>query len=176
MIEIKTRTGRSFWVCEQSLELAKKFFWNVFTRPPSKPAHYIHHPYVFRDLWIPSGIPRVRGKTKKILFHRELLADELKKVSKNYFVDHINGNVLDNRIANLRIVSAAENARNRRKGTNTSSKFKGVTAHADNWIAQATYNGKHHYLGYFKSEVEAARAYDEFCKKNYGSVMLQNGV
>jgi hypothetical protein len=77
--------------------------------------------------------------------------------------DHINGNRLDNRRRNLRIVTPAENAQNcvARGGT---SRHRGVSWHraSQRWRAQARVAGKHVHIGVFDTEEEAARAAAEF--------------
>lgn len=72
-------------------------------------------------------------------------------------IDHINGNPEDNRIANLRAVSNAENQRNaRRKCTNTSG-VTGVSWHSRDhvWHANIREKGRLLYLGSFDSFDEA---------------------
>lgn len=77
--------------------------------------------------------------------------------------DHISGDRLDNRRANLRIVTAVGNAQNRRSGAH-SSRFRGVTFHraTGKWAAQAKLQGKHHHLGLFVDEEAAAKAAEAF--------------
>ena len=69
-------------------------------------------------------------------------------------IDHINGNRLDNRVENLRIVSHQQNMCNQ-------TKAKGYSWHKNEkkWQAKITVNGKNIYLGYFKTETEARQAY-----------------
>lgn len=90
-------------------------------------------------------------------------------------VDHINHNSLDNRRANLRLVTVAQNNMNRRpwKGA---SKYKGVTFHRrqKRFIARVTINGKRLHLGSFINEIDAAKAYDEAAKKYYGKYACLN--
>jgi hypothetical protein len=102
-------------------------------------------------------------------------------------VDHINGDPLDNRRSNLRICTAKENSRNGKKGTfakeNCTSKYKGAslctTKHPKYgeykyWRSQIVVDGVNIYLGQFKTEEDAARAYDEAAKKHFGEFARLN--
>jgi hypothetical protein len=77
------------------------------------------------------------------------------------FIDHINHDRADNRIANLRLVSRKQNNENKSKSEGKSSKFKGVTFRKDQqkWTAQICTNYKQKHLGYFESEELAHVAY-----------------
>jgi hypothetical protein len=94
------------------------------------------------------------------------------KVEPGQIVDHISGDTLDNRKQNLRIVTAAENARNARRQTfpGKLSRFKGVTwsHHLGRWVASITFEGRTQYLGVFNDEADAARAYDVAALENFG--------
>lgn len=89
-------------------------------------------------------------------------------------VDHINGDGLDNRRENLRVVTRSQNQRNRVSVPGTSSRFKGVsrskTSVARPWVAQA----KGRWLGRFACEEEAARAYDAMARERYGRYAALN--
>ena len=77
--------------------------------------------------------------------------------TKQYVVDHINHNKLDNRRLNLRAVKASVNCLNTtRKGVGA-SKHVGVYRHhsAPSWVAQF----RHKHLGMFKTQELAAQAY-----------------
>lgn len=92
-------------------------------------------------------------------------------------VDHINQNGLDNRRANLRAVTKAQNMHNRKGVRNVSSVFKGVfrtSGSTPTWIAQIGANGKQHYLGRFGSEDDAARAYDAAARELHGGFARLN--
>lgn len=83
------------------------------------------------------------------------------------WLDHINRNRSDNRIENLREVDAALSNHNRKVRTN---RYIGVTksVHGKRFIAQIQHNGKHHYIGLFELEEDAARARDNRAKELYG--------
>jgi hypothetical protein len=78
-------------------------------------------------------------------------------------IDHINGDGLDNRRANLRVVTLAENSRNQRLAKNSTSGFKGVTWHKckSKWIARIVLNRKTIHLGYFSTPEAAYEAYSK---------------
>lgn len=93
-------------------------------------------------------------------------------------VDHINGNTLDNRTQNLRICTQAQNNRNQRKIKNTKFKYKGLKeVKVKKWKyiqASIMINGKQIYIGTFKTEIEAAKAYDEAALKYFGEYAKLN--
>lgn len=95
-------------------------------------------------------------------------------------VDHKDGNTLNNQKSNLRLCTPTQNCRNRRAKTNGTSKYIGVTTSRSSlnkrWIAQIIDNGVNHYLGYFKSEEEAAKAYNEAAKKYHGEFARLNVI
>lgn len=102
----------------------------------------------------------------RIYMHKLIL-----NVGKEHTVDHINHNKLDNRKINLRKCSQSENNKNKPKiKRNTSSKFKGVyfDKYSNSWKAQISINNHTTHIGRFKNEIEAAKAYNEACKKHYG--------
>ena len=84
-------------------------------------------------------------------------------------VDHIDGDGLNNQRANLRD-SEGKNAWNRKPQEGGTSVYKGVSWHSriGKWQAQIMKDGRTHYLGYFDSEIDAARAYNEGSLKFHG--------
>ena len=79
-----------------------------------------------------------------------------------YMVDHINGDTLDNRKANLRLCTNAQNQQNT-PSRGGSSKYKGVSYNTKRgkWMAQFQYNGIHYGCGAWDTEEDAARAVDK---------------
>ncbi len=84
-------------------------------------------------------------------------------------IDHINRIRTDNRINNLRLSTNSENQQNRTICSNNKVGIKGVykTKNYEKYVAQATLNGKHYYLGHFDSQHEAGEAYKSFAMKNH---------
>ena len=94
-------------------------------------------------------------------------------------VDHKNRNGLDNQKANLRICTQSENCRNafKRRGK-ASSRFRGVNLYrpTGRWMARVGIHGKRIFLGYFDTEIEAARAYNKAAKEHHGGFACLNEV
>ena len=96
-------------------------------------------------------------------------------------VDHINHNRLDNRRSNLRLANPGQSARNRRKGKRkggSTSIYKGVSwdREAGRWRTQCMKQGKHYRLGFFDSEIEAARAYNGAAIELHGEFASLNVI
>lgn len=85
-------------------------------------------------------------------------------------IDHINGDKSDNRIANLRDASHAQNKRNVGRPGNNSSGFKGVYRHtqAGRWVARIKGDGKYRHIGIFPTIEEAAEAYRKAAEAEHG--------
>ncbi|MCX5632993.1 MAG: AP2 domain-containing protein [Phycisphaerae bacterium] len=112
------------------------------------------------------------GNGKSIKMHRQIM-----NPPPGLFVDHQNHNGLDNRKANLKIATPAQNSRNRLKGRRkTSSKYKGVyfMKGINKWRADIYHNNKAIYLGYFENEEDAAKAYDNAAKIYHGDFASLN--
>lgn len=76
-------------------------------------------------------------------------------------VDHINGNPIDNRIENLRVVSSRENSRNQKVRSTNHSGVMGVTWQSNRkcWYVRISIDGEHdHYVGRFRNLDEAIAA------------------
>lgn len=97
----------------------------------------------------------INGRFRVILLHREIMHPP-----PGLEVDHLNGDKLDNRRANMRLVTHAQNAQNRSKFGGRYSQHRGVCfdKRSGRWVAGVKLNGVRHNLGYFDTEVAAADA------------------
>ena len=79
---------------------------------------------------------------------------------KNFQVDHINHNKLDNRKTNLRICNSEKNGMNRLRGSNNTSGVKGVSWHCatDTWQVYLNADSQTIYVGNFTDFNEAVDA------------------
>lgn len=87
------------------------------------------------------------------------------------YIDHADGNSINNRIENLRAATQSQNMGNSRaKKTNTSG-YKGVTFRKDTnkWQASVMVNGKHISLGSHPTKEKAAEAYKRGAKIYFGN-------
>lgn len=111
------------------------------------------------------------GTRNCIYMHQEILG----KIPYGFVTDHINGNGLDNRKENLRIVSHRGNNQNRH--VIKTSKFPGVCWHMRDkkWYARILIAGKSRGLGYFNTEMEAAFAYQHACEIINDTVLFGKG-
>jgi len=110
-------------------------------------------------------------KGRVVRMHRQILNGPA-----HLFVDHRDNNGLNNRRSNLRPCTNTENTHNRRGVRNTSSKYKGVywSKWHNKFKACITADGKRYYLGYFKSEIAAAKAYDKKAIELFGEFAFLN--
>lgn len=106
---------------------------------------------------------RTSTGSKQVYMHREVL-----KTPKGKLTDHINRNGLDNRRANLRLVSYSQNALNTGVPQNNTSGYKGVVWHKQKklWQAQINISKRCIYLGSFKKLEDAVMA-RQLIEKSY---------
>ena len=105
--------------------------------------------------------------------HREVLRRMLGH-SEFQDVDHIDGNSLNNTRKNLRPATRSQNLMNRRSFRG--GPFKGVSLYRPNgkYRARIVVRGKTHYLGYYRTEFEAALAYDRAARELHGAFARPN--
>lgn len=126
---------------------------------------------------------RVRVQIDRVGYyvHRLIWIMHFGYIPADKLIDHINGNPVDNRIENLRLVTARQNQFNRRKRTlknSLSSPYKGVTfCPADgkyHVIIQKDYKSMR--AGRFESERDAALAYNRRALELFGEHACLNEV
>lgn len=124
-------------------------------------------------LYAERSIRKANGKFSRLLMHRQLIPD----VPAGFVIDHINGSGLDNRRANLRLATVAQNAWNT-KPRKSRAGLKGVAFAKDknHWRASIVVNGCRKHLGYFRNPADAAKAYDYAAKQYHKQFARLNNV
>ena len=162
MIKLKTKDGYFAFTCENCPKELINQKWAITVKRGV--------PYLVRGLWIPK-----KNITKMQYFHRLITSAQ-----KGQFVDHINGNTLDNRLENLRLCSNTQNVRNSKIPKTNTTGYKGINYVPRNpkkpWSARIAVNGKGKHLGYFKTKEEAALAYNKAASLYYGEFAKLNEV
>jgi hypothetical protein len=121
----------------------------------------------WRWSFIGNGYAYRKVNQKNIRMHKVIM-----ECPKNLFIDHINGNRLDNRRENLRIATFQQNSQNVTKRANTTSIYKGVTweKFTNAWACRL----RNKTIGRFKEERHAALAYDIWASEFYGEFAKLN--
>ncbi len=128
-------------------------------------------------VWYARRTEHRQDKNVSVYMHRAIL-----DVPHGMQVDHVNHNGLDNQRFNIRICTKVQNGANRLKASKYSSLYKGVSwSKSKNcWEARIGSGSVNpitrRHLGSFKSEIEAARAYDAAAREQWGEFALVNGV
>lgn len=101
-----------------------------------------------------------------ITMHKEIFS----KYNPMYFgePDHIDTNGLNNQLNNLRQATDLQQNANRKKLANSKSTYKGVSRERGKFKARIKKDGIEQFLGYFKEEIEAAKAYDRAAIRLFG--------
>lgn len=110
---------------------------------------------------------------RKVYIHRHILGLDKASVS----VDHINHDPLDNRKINLRIATASQQMANQEPYKwKKSSVYKGVSFARNSYFAYINKDKRRYRLGYFKSENEAAHAYNKKAVELFGEFAYLNQI
>lgn len=167
--KIPLTQGRFAAVSAEDYEYLKQFYWHYSKR----------------------GYACARINNKLVLMHRLILMRKLNcELSPKEQCDHINHNRLDNTRENLRLVSNQQNCFNGSKTKRKcSSKYKGVCfsvqkykrqdgsmGEYSTWIAYIKKDRKRFHIGCFKTEKEAAEAYNAQAVILFGEYANLNNV
>jgi len=122
-----------------------------------------------------NGYKRFRTGGKTYLVHRIVFLMHHGYMPE--FVDHIDGNKINNSIENLRAVSQSQNQWNSKLRTDNITGYKGVRwhKHAKKWTAKITMNKKTKHLGYF-DDIELADLVVQMAREKYHGKYANNGV
>lgn len=144
--------GKFAIVDDEDFEVLSKYRWQY------------RDGYAIRNYY--SGTIDGKKKYKIIRMHRFL-----NETPDGMHTDHIDMDGLNNKKSNLRTATQSENSMNRKSYKNSSSKFKGVhwSKKAEKWESAIRINNKPKWLGYFGSEEEAAKSYNEAAINIFGS-------
>ena len=154
MAEIPLTRGKVALIDDEDLPLVSGLKWQCFVGSDG------HH-YAVSNRQIP-------GKGVRAIRMHRLIAG----TPDGMVTDHINGDGLDNRRANLRICTEAQNHANRR--TNNASGFRGVFEKRGGFEVHIYVEGRTRYFGRYKTAVEAARVYDAKVTELRGGFALTN--
>lgn len=141
-------TGGSFKIDKSDKEVVSKYVWHVAKTGYVRTANY--------ELF----------KRKKVTLHRFLLDVKNPKI----LIDHVNRDKSDNRRSNLRLCTAAENARNSapsKKNKSKTSKFKGVAKNDSGFSAKIS-------IGTYETEEQAVIAFDQIAYFLHGEFAYLN--
>lgn len=126
---------------------------------------WIIHPCPKFDLFYAIG--RLPGIKRGHLLHTILMPDV-------FPIDHVNRDGLDCRRSNLRAATTGQNSWNARKQVNSKWPYKGISKRKLRWGAMITHRGKEIWLGQYKTQEEAARAYDAKARELFGEFACVN--
>lgn len=155
---VKTAKGVEFKISPEDFERVSAFAWHVRNRG-----------YVARtsrdENW----------KRRQVHLHRFILGLDRDAC---VFVDHINGDPLDNRRENLRACSNSENQRNQGLNKRNTTGYKGVCLHKQSgkYRAQIRHQGVRRTIGHFHTPEEAAHAYNKSAISLHGEFAVLNPV
>lgn len=92
------------------------------------------------------------------------------------FIDHIDGDKLNNQRSNLRVCTNQQNHANRGLNKNNTSGYKGVIVNGSKWEARIKFNYKTLHLGSFSDIIDAAQMYNAKAKELFGEFARLNEI
>jgi len=133
----------------------RMFHWNLSRLPP--------YPYCSASIGA-----RIKGQGNSVSMHRLILS-----FPEGLVIDHINGDTLDNRKANLRIVTRKQNSRNITKPSTNKLGVRGVQLNGGKYVARIRVNGEEICLGRYTSIEMASNSYSNAKKLYFGDPLIE---
>lgn len=157
VMEIQLGHGKVAVVDEDDFGLVSAHKWHLFRRR--------------KTVYAIASVKLADGKWTTLYMHRLIMGARL-----GFQIDHIDGDGLNNRKANLRFATSSQNNQNRRPIRRAQSGYKGVywNNNQGKWYTQICINRKKIHLGYFSNKEEAARSYDESARRYFGKYARTN--
>jgi len=168
MKEIQLTQGKVALVDDDDYEMVNSIRWRSLERKRNSGIScYYANGYV----------GTINGKIKSILMHRLII----RNIPIGYEIDHIDRNGLNNQKSNLRICTSSQNNHNRIKSPNKSSIYKGITYltrknRVKRYLCRIFVDGESITIGCFKTEIEAAIAYNKEIAKYHGEFSVLNKI
>lgn len=116
-----------------------------------------HRWYAQPGVW--TTYAKSHGPGRSTYLHRFVLG-----ANKTNYVDHIDGNGLNNIRSNIRLVNNSTNMHKANFKTGQTG-LRGVHKHGDKFVARVTINLKKHYIGIYETAIEAHVAYLAYRRK-----------
>lgn len=158
MREVKLTQNKIAIIDDEDYEKISSRKWFAWRHPNPPHAFYVHS---------------YEPPCHTIKMHRLVLD----VTDRSIHIDHINGNTLDNRKANLRLATHSENTKNAKLNSRSTTGYKGVTKVALNkWRVQIQNSGKKYHLGTFTDLKEAAKAYNIAALAHFGEFARLNEI
>ena len=149
-VVILLRSGKQILVDPESVEVLSRYTWCITG----------------------TGYAMSRTTGPATLMHRLLAGAKAGE-----YVDHINGDPLDNRLSNLRRCRKQQNEFNTKIRSDNKSGYRGVCkARRGKYRAYIVKDGKQHSLGEFSNPVDAARAYNRKAIEMFGDFARLNQI
>ena len=157
-----TDKGEPYWVDKEDVPMLKHLHWNYDSNGYLQAANTVDNPLGIDKKFILLHVLVMGG------YDSDIQANGLKVDHKTHLPR--NEHKIDNRKSNLRIVSHANNSKNRSLNKNSSSGVAGVTFNqkSGKWTARIQVDGNRIFLGYFVRKEDAVDARKEAEIKYFG--------